>query len=49
MPFVRWGYALSALSKPLTIISTVTIWVLAVRTTDRLGKGIRTAPSRTLY
>jgi len=44
MPFVRWGYALSALSKPLTIISTATIWVLAVRTTDRLGKGIRTAP-----
>jgi MFS family permease len=42
MPFVQWGYALSALSKPLMAIFIAPIWVFFVRTIDRIGKGIRT-------
>ena len=42
LPFVRSGYFLSALSKPLMAAFTIPIWVFAVRTLDRLGKGIRT-------
>jgi len=42
IPFVRWGYVLSALSKPLMAIWTAPLWVLTARTADRLGKGIRT-------
>jgi MFS family permease len=38
------GYGLSALAKPFLYFSTTWIWVLAVRFSDRLGKGIRTAP-----
>ena len=41
-PFVRMGYALSALSKPMMAVFTYPLWVFFVRTTDRLGKGIRT-------
>ena len=41
-PFVRLGYAFSALSKPLTALSAATGWVFMMRTVDRLGKGIRT-------
>lgn len=43
LPFVQWGYALSAISKPLMALSTQSWWIFAVRTTDRLGKGLRTA------
>lgn len=42
-PFVQFGYLLSALSKPLMAVWTWTWWVFFARTTDRLGKGIRTA------
>ncbi len=42
LPFVRWGYALSALSKPMMALLTQTWWVFIARTTDRLGKGLRT-------
>jgi MFS family permease len=42
VPFVRWGYILSAISKPLMAAFAVPIWVFFVRTLDRLGKGIRT-------
>jgi len=38
------GYSLSALSKPFLYIADVWKLVLAVRISDRLGKGIRTAP-----
>jgi len=38
------GYALSALSKPFLYIAGTWGWVLGVRVSDRLGKGIRTAP-----
>ncbi len=42
VPFVRWGYGLSAVSKPLMALWSAPLWVLAMRTLDRLGKGIRT-------
>lgn len=42
LPFVRLGYALSALSKPMMAFFTSIAWVFSVRTLDRLGKGIRT-------
>ncbi len=38
------GYALSTISKPFLFIATSWEWVLGVRFSDRLGKGIRTAP-----
>ncbi len=42
LPFVQFGYALSALSKPMMAMFTNTGWIFTARTTDRLGKGIRT-------
>jgi MFS family permease len=42
VPFVQLGYLLSALSKPLMAVFTQAWWVLLARTTDRIGKGIRT-------
>lgn len=41
--FIRWGYFLSALSKPAMAISKWPIWIFAARTTDRIGKGLRTS------
>jgi MFS family permease len=38
------GYSLSTLAKPFLYLVNSWIGVLAVRFTDRLGKGIRTAP-----
>ena len=38
------GYALSAFAKPLMYVATTWGLVLGVRFTDRLGKGVRTAP-----
>ena len=43
-PFIILGYSISTLSKPLFAISGVWWHALAVRSTDRIGKGIRTAP-----
>lgn len=43
MPFVRWGYSLSAISKPLLAVFVFPVWVFFARTLDRLGKGIRTS------
>ena len=43
LPFIKLGYFLSALSKPLMAVLTFPIWIFLARTTDRLGKGIRTA------
>lgn len=42
MPFVRLGYSLSALSKPMMAILTSPLWIFSARSLDRLGKGIRT-------
>ena len=41
VPFVRWGYGLSALSKPMLAVLATPAWVLLARTVDRLGKGLR--------
>lgn len=42
VPFVQFGYALSAISKPMMAIFTFPIWIFFARTFDRFGKGIRT-------
>lgn len=42
VPFVRIGYMLSSVSKPLMAVFVYPIWIFFVRTIDRLGKGIRT-------
>jgi MFS family permease len=42
LPFVRIGYGISALAKPLMAAWTAPAWVLFARTAERLGKGIRT-------
>ena len=38
------GYALAALVRPLVGVATVPWHVFAARTTDRIGKGLRTSP-----
>lgn len=43
LPFVKLGYLLSAISKPLIATFTYPAWIFFVRTVDRLGKGVRTA------
>jgi len=42
VPFIKGGYTLSAISKPLLAVFTFPPWVFFARTLDRLGKGIRT-------
>ncbi|WP_373496693.1 MFS transporter [Aquiflexum sp.] len=42
LPFVQFGYALSAISKPLLVAFVLPLWVFFARTLDRLGKGLRT-------
>jgi len=39
-----WGYAISVLTRPFYGWATTPLHVLALRTTDRFGKGIRSAP-----
>jgi len=41
-PFVQLGYALSAISKPMMAFFVYPLWIFFARTTDRLGKGVRT-------
>lgn len=43
LPFVKLGYFLSAISKPLIGFFTIPVWIFFVRTIDRLGKGVRVA------
>jgi len=43
LPFVKLGYLLSAVSKPLIAVFVYPVWIFFVRTIDRLGKGVRTA------
>lgn len=43
LPFVKLGYLLSNLSKPLIAVFAYPVWIFFVRTLDRLGKGVRTA------
>ncbi len=42
LPFVQFGYALSAISKPMMAVFAYPLWIFFARTIDRLGKGIRT-------
>lgn len=42
VPFVRIGYTLSAVSKPMMALFTYPWWIFLSRTIDRFGKGIRT-------
>lgn len=41
---IFWGYSISVLSRPILATATSWIGVLTYRFTDRLGKGVRTAP-----
>jgi MFS family permease len=43
LPFVKLGYLLSAISKPIIALFAAKLWVFFARTVDRLGKGVRTA------
>lgn len=43
VPFIRLGYAFSAVSKPLLAFFIHPLWVFGARTLDRLGKGVRTS------
>jgi MFS family permease len=43
LPFVKWGYLLGAISKPMMAVFTFPLWIFLARTIDRLGKGLRTA------
>ena len=43
LPFVQIGYAFSAISKPMMAVFVYPLWIFVARTTDRFGKGIRTA------
>ncbi len=43
-PFVLFGYALATAVRPLVALATAGWQVVAIRTTDRIGKGVRTAP-----
>ncbi len=43
-PYVVFGYLLSNIARPLIGLSGGWLTVLTIRVTDRIGKGIRTAP-----
>jgi MFS family permease len=43
-PLVVAGYALASIVRPFTALAQTATQVLAIRVTDRIGKGIRTAP-----
>ena len=42
LPFIQFGYLLTAISKPMMALFTYPLWIFFARTIDRLGKGIRT-------
>lgn len=43
IPFIKNGYFLSAISKPMLAVLIFPWWIFLSRTIDRLGKGLRTA------
>ena len=43
LPFIKSGYFLSAVSKPMMAVFIFPLWIFLARTIDRLGKGLRTA------
>ncbi len=42
LPFIKSGYLLSAVSKPMMAVFSFPLWIFLARTLDRLGKGLRT-------
>jgi MFS family permease len=42
VPFIRFGYTLSAISKPMMGILITPAWIFIARALDRVGKGVRT-------
>lgn len=43
-PWIVIGYALAGIGRPLIAIASSWLWVLAIRFTDRMGKGLRSSP-----
>lgn len=43
-PLVVWGYGAATFARPLVALASAPWHVLAIRFSDRVGKGIRTAP-----
>jgi len=43
VPFIRCGYILSAISKPMMAVCALPLWIFGARALDRLGKGVRTS------
>ncbi len=43
LPFIKSGYFLSTISKPMMAVFTFPLWIFFARTVDRFGKGLRTA------
>ncbi|HZJ00703.1 MAG TPA: MFS transporter [Gemmatimonadaceae bacterium] len=43
-PLVVIGYGIATVARPFTAIAQTAVQVLAIRVTDRVGKGIRSAP-----
>lgn len=43
-PLVLWGYGVASVVRPLMALAVAPWQVLAIRVTDRVGKGIRSAP-----
>src|SRR3972149_4398002 len=41
---IFWGYGISVFSRPILATATSWVHVLVYRFTDRIGKGVRTAP-----
>ncbi len=44
VPFIRWGYFISACSKPMLVLFSASWWIFFARTLDRFAKGMRTTP-----
>jgi MFS family permease len=43
-PWIVLGYSLAGFGRPLIVIANSWLWVLAIRFTDRMGKGLRSSP-----
>jgi MFS family permease len=43
-PWIILGYTLAGIGRPLIAIANSWLWVLAIRFTDRMGKGLRSSP-----
>jgi len=43
-PWIVLGYTLAGIGRPLIALANSWVWVLAIRFTDRMGKGLRSSP-----